>query len=32
MEVGSHRMTIRMHTDHGVREVTCIPSVLEESL
>ena len=27
-----HRVTIRMHTDHGVREVTCYPSVLEESL
>jgi phage-related protein len=31
-ETGPHRMTVRIHTDHGVREVTCYPSVLEESL
>ena len=31
-ETGPHRITIRMRTDHGVREVTCYPSVLEETL
>ena len=27
-----HRITLRMHTDQGVREVTCMPDVLEEGL
>ena len=31
-ETGPHRITISMRTDHGVREVTCYPSVLEETL
>jgi hypothetical protein len=32
IETGSHRMMIRLHTDHGVREVTCSTIVLEVSL
>jgi len=32
VEKDAHRMTIRMHTDHGVREVTCSSNVLEEIL
>ena len=32
MDADHHRGTIRMHTDHGVREVTCLRTVLEESL
>jgi hypothetical protein len=30
-ETAPHRMTIRLHTDQGVREVTCYPSILDES-
>ena len=29
MHLEPHRIMIRMHTDQGVREVTCLPSVLE---
>lgn len=29
-EIDPHLVTIRMHTDHGVRELTCSPNVLEE--
>ena len=32
VEKDAHRMTIRMHTDHGVRELTCSSNVLEEIL
>jgi diphthamide synthase subunit DPH2 len=32
VEKEAHRMKIRMHTDHGVREVTCFPEVLNERL
>ena len=28
--IDSHNATIRMHTDHGFRELTCCPEVLEE--
>jgi hypothetical protein len=31
-KIDSHRATIRMHTDHGFREVTCWPDVLEETI
>ncbi len=30
-ETEPHLVTIRMHTDHGIRELTCSPSVFEES-
>jgi hypothetical protein len=30
-EIGPHLVTIRMHTDLGVRELTCSPSVLEDT-
>lgn len=30
-EVDPHLVTIRMYTDLGVRELTCSPSVLEET-
>lgn len=32
MEKDRFRMTIRLHTDHGVRETTCSTNVLEEIL
>ena len=32
IERESHRVKIRMHTDHGVRELTCWAGVHEESL
>jgi hypothetical protein len=32
LDADSWRKTIRMHTDYGIREVTCSPNVLEDSL
>lgn len=32
LDADSFRKTLRMHTDRGIREVTCSPRVLEESL
>ena len=30
-EIDQHLVTIRMHSDHGVRELTCSLSILEET-
>ena len=32
IEVDSQCITIRMHTDRGLREVTCWPEVLEDAI